>query len=75
MEDDLTIHTKVFIALRFGTAEGEGGCFALYQGLIPPASATAEDDRTLTGDSFKNATSVQDKRWLYKFKWALLPWV
>lgn len=64
----------VFIALRFGTAEGEGGCFALYHGLIPPPSATAEEDRTLTGDSFRNASSENDKRWLYKLKWFILPW-
>lgn len=66
---------QVFIALRFGTAEGEGGCFALYHGLIPPPSATAEEDRTLTGDSFRNVSSEYDKRWLYKLKWVLLPWV
>ncbi|GJJ12901.1 hypothetical protein Clacol_007147 [Clathrus columnatus] len=65
---------RVFIALRFGTDEGEGGCFALYHGLIPPHSATAEEDRTLTGDSFRKASTIQEKQWLYKAKWILLPW-
>jgi len=40
---------KVFISLYFGTNEGEGGSFALYQGLFPPRDIDYDDDRTLTG--------------------------
>ncbi|KAF8520592.1 potassium transporter [Hysterangium stoloniferum] len=61
----------VFVALRFGTSEGEGGCFALYHGLIPPTHATAEEDRMLTGDSYNNQNK---KNSLLRFKWVLLPW-
>ncbi|KAJ7288009.1 potassium transporter [Mycena rebaudengoi] len=43
----------VFISLLFGTQEGEGGSYALYQGLYPPDDSDGDLDRTLTGDSFK----------------------
>ncbi|EIM80921.1 potassium transporter [Stereum hirsutum FP-91666 SS1] len=33
----------VFVALRFGTSEGEGGIFALYQGLYPYTSLGVSD--------------------------------
>ncbi|KAI0782842.1 potassium transporter [Abortiporus biennis] len=35
----------VFICLRFGTGEGEGGTFALYQGLFPPKMEFDNDHR------------------------------
>ncbi|KAK2467234.1 hypothetical protein APHAL10511_000783 [Amanita phalloides] len=38
----------VLISLYFGTGEGEGGSFALYQGLYPPKDYDYEIDRTLT---------------------------
>ncbi|GJE85382.1 KUP/HAK/KT family potassium transporter [Phanerochaete sordida] len=37
----------VFICLRFGTTEGEGGTFALYQGLFPPELDYTDDDSLL----------------------------
>jgi KUP system potassium uptake protein len=39
----------VFISLHFGTYEGEGGTFALFQGLFPPEDSDFDSDRTLTG--------------------------
>ncbi|KAF8584646.1 potassium transporter [Ramaria rubella] len=63
----------VFVALYFGTEEGEGGCFALYHGLLPPKTATAEEDRSLTGDStYHNRPNGFHQ--LLRFKWVLLPW-
>ncbi|KAF8712435.1 hypothetical protein AX14_013103 [Amanita brunnescens Koide BX004] len=38
----------VIISLNFGTGEGEGGTFALYQGLYPPADYDYGIDRSLT---------------------------
>ncbi|TEB40003.1 potassium transporter [Coprinellus micaceus] len=38
----------VFISLFFGTKEGEGGSFALFQGLYPGAEKDFDADRTLT---------------------------
>lgn len=43
--------SQVFISLYFGTTEGEGGSFALYQGLYPAAKEDFDADRTLTGES------------------------
>ncbi|THG94247.1 hypothetical protein EW026_g7188 [Hermanssonia centrifuga] len=37
----------VFICLRFGTMEGEGGTFALYQGLYPPKRHVPDDNFVL----------------------------
>ncbi|KAF8519080.1 potassium transporter [Gautieria morchelliformis] len=65
----------VFIALRFGTDEGEGGCFALYHGLLPPRHTSAEDDRSLTGEwGLKGKPTRQAIDNLMRFKWVLLPW-
>lgn len=60
----------VFICLRFGTTEGEGGTYALFQGLYPPKRSDLDDDRTLTGDSFKHEAAqskLSSKLW-----WPLL---
>ncbi|KAK2465375.1 hypothetical protein APHAL10511_002729 [Amanita phalloides] len=73
----------VVISLWFGTGEGEGGTFALYQGLYPPADEDYEADRTLTVDSsqdrknhFDTATifSISDRRIKKAFRWPLLFW-
>ncbi|KAF5319910.1 hypothetical protein D9611_011090 [Ephemerocybe angulata] len=48
----LPLFKYVVISLYFGTREGEGGSFALFQGLYPAAEKDFEADRTLTGDSF-----------------------
>ncbi|KAL4246799.1 Potassium transporter [Abortiporus biennis] len=63
----------VFITLRFGTGEGEGGSFALFQGLFPPEHKDFDSDRILTGDSsLKNPslTAKLPERW----RWPLLLW-
>ncbi|KAJ7029293.1 potassium transporter [Mycena alexandri] len=63
----------VFISLLFGTQEGEGGSYALYQGLYPPEDYDGNLDRTLTGDSYKVAshtpTTISER-----FRLPLLAW-
>ena len=63
------------MALQFGDDEGEGGCFALYHGLLPPDRVTPEEDRTLTCDSTREAPTHSARKQLLRFKWVLLPWV
>ena len=64
---------QVFICLRFGTGEGEGGSFALFQGLYPPPHEDVDNDRVLTGDSTKPVpTSGHIPN---RFRWPLLTWV
>ncbi|EKM57720.1 uncharacterized protein PHACADRAFT_251527 [Phanerochaete carnosa HHB-10118-sp] len=43
----------VFICLRFGTTEGEGGTFALFQGLFPPELDYTDDDSLLNSSDEK----------------------
>ncbi|PFH49945.1 hypothetical protein AMATHDRAFT_62055 [Amanita thiersii Skay4041] len=71
----------VIISLRFSTREGEGGTFALFQSLYPPANEDHDADRVLTGDiglysETKSAFShLRDKRQLSKrLRWPLLVW-
>ncbi|KAG6828165.1 hypothetical protein H0H92_008933 [Tricholoma furcatifolium] len=72
----------VFITLYFGTHEGivtsidcEGGTFALYQGLFPPAEKDLDADRTLTGDSTNRTLSEHRGRRISElFRWPLLIW-
>ncbi|KAF8627713.1 hypothetical protein AX15_004284 [Amanita polypyramis BW_CC] len=73
----------VIISLRFGTGEGEGGTFAIYQGLYPPADEDHEADRTLTVDSSQDrkghydmATSflISKRRIAKVLRWPLLIW-
>ncbi|KAJ7069610.1 potassium transporter-domain-containing protein [Mycena amicta] len=62
----------VFISLLFGTGEGEGGPYALYQGLYPPPDHDGDLDRTLTGDSYMAASrksSISER-----FRLPLLAW-
>lgn len=64
------------ICLQFGTEEGEGGTFALLQGLFPKKD-TDEEDRTLTYDSTRAKSSfdsVRGSRFLRTFKWPLTVW-
>ncbi|KAE9409281.1 potassium transporter [Gymnopus androsaceus JB14] len=42
----------IFISMHFGTSEGEGGPFALFQGLYPPEQKDLDKDRVLTGESY-----------------------
>ncbi|KJA24112.1 hypothetical protein HYPSUDRAFT_39258 [Hypholoma sublateritium FD-334 SS-4] len=63
-----------FIVLSFGTGEGEGGSFALYQGLYPRKEVDVDADRTLTGDSrFRESVAVK-KTVKQKARWPLLLW-
>ncbi|KAF8870459.1 potassium transporter [Infundibulicybe gibba] len=64
----------VFISLRFGTQEGEGGSFALYQGLYPPEDKDFDSDRTLTGDSQQGAKRTKMPYLKETFRWPLLLW-
>ncbi|KAJ7486154.1 potassium transporter [Mycena galericulata] len=63
----------VFISLYFGTQEGEGGSYALYQGLYPPDEYDGNLDRTLTGDSYKVA-SHKPSAISERFRIPLLAW-
>ncbi|KAF8318168.1 potassium transporter [Clavulina sp. PMI_390] len=54
------------IALRFGTEEGEGGTFALLQGLYPQKDHNREDDRSID--------STHSRRLLESVKWPLTVW-
>ncbi|KAF9052418.1 potassium transporter [Hymenopellis radicata] len=66
-----------FITLRFATLEGEGGSFALFQGLYPPRSRDLGAERSLTGDSgstltrfpLPKASSLKER-----MRWPLLIW-
>ncbi|KAF7795028.1 hypothetical protein EIP86_006172 [Pleurotus ostreatoroseus] len=63
----------VLICLHFGTTEGEGGTYALFQGLYPPERKDFEADRTLTGDSFRKFDSDSPSAKLtQKLWWPLL---
>ena len=67
---------KVFICLHFGTGEGEGGSFALFQGLYPPPREDADSDRVLTGDSaYKTKSFTASGHIPNRFRWPLLTWV
>jgi len=74
----------VFISLHFGSGEGEGGTFALYQSLYPPADDDNEADRTLTVDSSNLEKGHSDIHTIFsigkqsriskKIQWPLLVW-
>ena len=67
---------QVFICLHFGTGEGEGGSFALFQGLYPPPREDADSDRVLTGDSAYKTKSIRASGHISdRFRWPLLTWV
>ncbi|KAF8918970.1 potassium transporter [Mucidula mucida] len=66
----------VFISLRFATQEGEGGSFALFQGLYPPRVKNLDDDRALTGDYGIDSRPISPEKSKLKDKmrWPLLIW-
>lgn len=86
-------HRKVIISLYFGTGEGnsriarqcshsnphsgEGGSFALFQGLFPREDNDFDADRTLTGDSLLKPSirSTGKPKIKEGFRWPLLLWV
>ncbi|KJA24114.1 hypothetical protein HYPSUDRAFT_39261 [Hypholoma sublateritium FD-334 SS-4] len=63
-----------FIVLSFGTGEGEGGSFALYQGLYPRKELDVDADRTLTGDTFLQEPVSAKQTFKEKARWPLLFW-
>lgn len=65
----------VIICLHFGTGEGEGGSFALFQGLYPPARDDVDSDRVLSGESTHIAKTKSSSGHLSdRFRWPLLAW-
>lgn len=54
---------------------GEGGTFALYQGLYPPEDVDSDADRTLTGDSVQKSTWSTSSRVKKALQMPLLVWV
>ena len=72
--DFTCISIKTFISLYFGTNEGEGGSFALYQGLFPPREIDYDDERTLTGISVDKEGSSPPayKSFKDRLRWPLL---
>lgn len=57
---------------------GEGGSFALFQGLFPPVDKDYDADRTLTGDSYNMNASTKSHgsgRLKESLRWPLLIWV
>lgn len=63
-----------FISLYFGTNEGEGGSFALYQGIYPRAEKDHDADRTLTGDSAQTGGPMRSNSLKTKIQFPLLLW-
>ncbi|KAF7795026.1 hypothetical protein EIP86_006170 [Pleurotus ostreatoroseus] len=49
----------VFICLHFGTTEGEGGTFALFQGLYPPQKLITDDDSLLEHEKEKDKDDAE----------------
>ncbi|KAF8631980.1 hypothetical protein AX15_002091 [Amanita polypyramis BW_CC] len=75
----LTLLPLILVSLCFGTGEGEGGTFALYQGLYPPADYDYGIDRTLTyqeyeGDSRRISSSTYRYRISKGFHLPILIW-
>ncbi|KAF5315194.1 hypothetical protein D9619_007278 [Psilocybe cf. subviscida] len=64
----------VGVSLYFGTKEGEGGSFALYQGLFPRREVDHDADRTLTGDFDFSKKEPRPTSFKEKVRWPLLLW-
>ncbi|TFY59675.1 hypothetical protein EVG20_g7693 [Dentipellis fragilis] len=61
----------VLICLHFGTYEGEGGTFALFQGLYPPVAFETAPTRDSLAPSMHSNSSIKAPKSL---KWPLLIW-
>ncbi|KAF9561755.1 potassium transporter [Agrocybe pediades] len=64
----------VWISLFFGTKEGEGGSFALYQGIYPREDIDFDSDRTLTGDTIGKKELAKSRTVKETIRWPLLLW-
>lgn len=62
-----------FSLIKISWHVGEGGSFALYQGLYPRKQPDVDADRTLTGESFTE--SIPKTSFKEKARWPLLLWV
>lgn len=56
-------------------AIGEGGSFALYQGIYPRAEKDHDADRTLTGESVSSYGAMKKNSLKSKIQFPLLLWV
>lgn len=54
---------------------GEGGSFALYQGLYPREDVDVDADRTLTGETLNGQENQKPRTLKEKARWPLLLWV
>jgi len=66
--------SRFYFLQSLNRCPGEGGSFALYQGLYPPKEVDADADRTLTGD-FGGQKQTGPKTFKSKIRWPLLLWV
>ncbi|KZT21026.1 potassium transporter [Neolentinus lepideus HHB14362 ss-1] len=64
----------VFICLNFGTGEGEGGTFALFQGLYPRKEHDPEFERSLTKESIGRASRTSSAKISPRLRWPVLIW-
>ena len=69
------LHPKLCQVLIRGQRTGEGGSFALYQGLYPRKESDIDADRTLTGDTFFHEPISTKQTLKEKARWPLLFWV
>ncbi|KAF5347446.1 hypothetical protein D9756_011104 [Leucocoprinus leucothites] len=64
----------VFISLHYGTYEGEGGSFALFQGLYPPRAFEAAPTRDSVAASQGGEHQMNKRRAPEKLRWVFLIW-
>ncbi|KIY68292.1 potassium transporter [Cylindrobasidium torrendii FP15055 ss-10] len=72
----LPLFKYVFVSMFFATQEGEGGSFALFQGIYPRRPRDTSADRTLTGDytNGKMTAPKPTKTLRERMRWPLLIW-
>ncbi|KZO92922.1 potassium transporter [Calocera viscosa TUFC12733] len=64
----------VIFSLHFGTEEGEGGTFALFNGLFPKTQYNEDEERALTGDSGVRSAPSTIGGILRACKYPLMAW-
>ncbi|EJU00469.1 potassium transporter [Dacryopinax primogenitus] len=64
----------VVFSLQFGTEEGEGGPFALFNGLFPKKQYDEDEERALTGDSGVRSSPSSYGPIMRSFKHPMLFW-
>lgn len=76
LQDNEYPHPISLVFFLFFLPTGEGGTFALMQGLFPKHD-TDEEDRTLTGDSTRIGSwhdGIRGRRFLDAARWPLVVW-